>query len=289
MTTTRADLPERLAYSARGSADSQTKSDNLSIHPTAIVAEDAQISLQATIGPYCVVSENVTIGAGTVVDSHARIGSRFGEVVIGEDNYIQGGAALGGPPQDWTYEESRTRLEIGDRNRIGENVTVHLGTAKGGGVTRVGNDTLLMAYAHVAHDCQVLDRAVMINLAQLSGHVVVEEGAVVGGIVAVSQFVRVGSMSFLALGAMVNKDILPFTIAEGHWAAPKATNKVGLQRAGFSAEDVREIDRAIRILLDRSKTIDAAISEIRTADTCCESVEHLLEFVTSSKRGIARP
>ncbi len=252
------------------------------------MAEQAQISPGATIGPYCVISGAVSIGAGTVVESHARIGSRFGEVVIGTDNYIQSGAAIGGPPQDRTYEESRTRLEIGNNNRIGENVTVHLGTAKGGGVTRIGSDTLLMAYCHVAHDCQVLDGAMLINLAQLSGHVTVEERAVVGGIAAVSQFVRLGSLSFLALGAMVNKDILPFTIAEGHWAVPKATNKVGLQRAGYSAEEIREVDSAVRVLLDRSKTIDAAVAEIRGAGAHCAGVEHLLEFVTSSRRGLAR-
>ncbi|NNC63307.1 MAG: acyl-ACP--UDP-N-acetylglucosamine O-acyltransferase [Gammaproteobacteria bacterium] len=260
----------------------------MSIHPTAIVADEAQISPDASIGPYCVVSGAVTIGAGTVIESHARIGSRFGEVVIGDNNYIQSGAAIGGPPQDRTYQESRTRLEIGNGNRIGENVTVHLGTAKGGGVTRIGSDTLLMAYSHVAHDCQVLDNASLINLAQLSGHVTVEEGAVVGGIVAVSQFVRLGALSFLALGAMVNKDILPYTIAEGHWAVPKATNKVGLRRAGYCAEDIREIDNAIRILLDRSKTIDAAVDEISAAGSRCAGVEHLLEFVASSRRGLAR-
>ena len=155
-------------YADGRGAISRTDVFHLSIHSTAIVAEEAQISPEASIGPYCVVSGAVAIGAGTVVESHARIGSRFGEVVIGEGNYIQSGAAIGGPPQDRTYEESRTRLEIGNNNRIGENVTVHLGTAKGGGVTRIGSDTLLMAYSHVAHDCQVLDNAMLINLAQLS-------------------------------------------------------------------------------------------------------------------------
>ena len=261
----------------------------MSIHSTAIVSADAQVSTDATIGPLCVLTGKVTIGAGTIVEAHARIGSRFGEVVIGEDNYIQSGAALGGPPQDVSYEEDETRLEIGDRNRIGENATVHLGTVKGGGVTRIGNDTLLMAYSHVAHDCHVQDRAMLINLAQLSGHVIVEEGAVVGGIVAVSQFSRLGALSFLALGAMVNKDILPYTIAEGHWAVPKATNKIGLKRAGYSTEEIREIDRAVRILLDRAMTIQAAVAKIEAESRGNAGVTHLLEFVASSQRGLARP
>lgn len=262
----------------------------MTIHPTAIVSDEAQISPKATIGPYCVITGVVKIGAGTVVDAHARIGSAFGEVVIGEDNYIQGGAALGGPPQDWSYgKDVKTRLEIGNHNRIGENVTVHLGTPKDRGVTQIGDHTLLMAYSHVAHDCQVRDGAVLINLAQLSGHVIVEEGAVVGGIVAVSQFVRLGASSFLALGAMVNKDILPYTIAEGHWAVPKATNKVGLRRAGHSTAEIREIDRAVRIMLDRSLTIDAAVDRIRALDSASSAVARLVEFAKTSKRGLARP
>lgn len=262
----------------------------MNIHSTAVVSDQAQISPKATIGPYCVITGRVSIGAGTVVEAHARIGSNFGEVVIGEDNYIQGGAALGGPPQDWSYNENaQTRLEIGNHNRIGENVTVHLGTSKDQGVTRIGDHTFLMAYSHVAHDSQLRDHAVMINLAQVGGHVLVEERAVVGGIVAVSQFVRLGALSFLALGAMVNKDILPYTIAEGHWAVPKATNKVGLRRAGYSAAEIREIDRAVRILLDRSITVDEAIDRVRALRAASPAVAHLLAFAAGSKRGLARP
>jgi len=260
----------------------------LSIHPTAVISEQAQISPKASVGPYCVITGAVTIGAGTVVEAHVRIGSEFGEVVIGEDNYIQGGAALGGPPQDWTYQDGKTRLEIGHHNRIGENATIHLGTLKDKGVTRIGNDTFLMAYTHVAHDCDVRDRALMINLGQIGGHVVVEERATVGGIAAVSQFVRLGALSFLALGAMVNKDILPYTIAEGHWAVPKATNKVGLRRAGHSAAEIREIDRAVRVLIDRSLTVDDALDRVRGFGSSSAAVHHLIEFAANSKRGLAR-
>ena len=260
----------------------------MGIHPTAVVSERARISAQATIGPYCVITGNVTIGAGTRVDSHARIGSDFGEVVIGEDNYIQSGAALGGPAQDRTYEGSKTRLEIGDHNRIGENVTIHLGTMKGKGVTRIASHTFIMAYSHVAHDCEIRDHAVLTNLAQFGGHVVCEEGVIVGGLCAITQFVRLGTLSFLAVGAIVNKDILPYTIAEGHWAVPKATNKVGLRRAGHSADRIREIDRAVRILRDRSLTVEAAVAEVRALGEPSPQVERLLEFATSSKRGLAR-
>lgn len=260
----------------------------MSIHPTAIISDEAEISPQATISPYCVITGRVRIGPGTVVEAHARIGSNYGEVSIGENNYIQGGAALGGPPQDWTFRESRTRLEIGDDNRIGEYVTVHLGTAKQDGVTRIGNHTFLMAHSHVAHDCHVHDHAMLINLAQLAGHTIVEPYATVGGIVGVSQFVRVGRSSFLATGAMANKDILPFTIAEGHWAVPKATNKIGMRRAGYDAGEIREVDRAVRILLDRSLTVAEAIEHVRAHGEPGTAVEALLDFAATSKRGLAR-
>ena len=260
----------------------------MSIHPTAIISNEADISPLATIGPYSVITGPVRIGAGTVVEAHVRIGSDYGAVSIGENNYIQGGAALGGPPQDWTFRDSRTRLEIGDDNRIGENVTVHLGTAKQEGITRIGNHTFLMAYSHVAHDCHVHDHAMLINLAQLGGHTIVEPYATVGGIVGVSQFVRVGRSSFLAVGAMANKDILPFTIAEGHWAVPKATNKVGMRRAGYDAGEIRDVDRAVRILLDRSLTVAEAIEHIRTHGEPGTAVEALLDFAATSKRGLAR-
>ena len=263
--------------------------DAVSIHPTAIVSAQAEISPDATIGPYCVITGKVRIGARTVVEAQARIGSDFGEVLIGEDNLIQGGSALGGPPQDWSYKDSYTKLEIGDHNRIGENVTVHLGTAKDSGVTRIGSHTFLMAYSHVAHDCEVQDHATLINLAQLAGHAVVEQRAVIGGMAAVSQFVRIGRSSFLAVGAAVNKDILPFSIAAGHWAVPKAANKVGMRRSGYDAAEIRAVDRALRILLDRSIRVDDALDRIRALGDPPPAVNELIEFAAASKRGLARP
>ena len=260
----------------------------MKIHPTAIVSEQARISSQAEIGPYSVINGEVEIGAGTIIESHVRIGSRFGNVVIGENNFIQSGATLGGPPQDWNYEDSQTSLVIGDHNRIGEDASLNLGTDKGGGVTRVGDNTFIMAYAHVGHDCQIADAAVLTNLSQLAGHVIVERNVIISGVVGVTQFARLGEFSFVAAGAFVNKDILPYTIAEGHWAAPKATNKVGLKRAGCSTTDIRDIDRAIRILLRKTLTIEEALEKIQTACHTNAWIEHLVEFINSSDRGIAR-
>jgi len=260
----------------------------LKIHSTAIISEKAQVSPLAEIGPFTVVDGEVVIGDHTVIESHVRIGSRFGKVVIGEHNFIQSGASLGGPPQDWSYEENETALELGDHNRIGECASLNLGSKKGGGVTRIGNKTFIMAYAHVGHDCQIADDVVLTNLSQLAGHVVIERGVVVSGMVAVTQFARLGEYSFLAAGAIVNKDILPYTIAEGHWAVPKATNKVGLRRTEQSADEIREIDRAVRFVLRKNVTIDEALQRIRSECSSNPRIEHLIEFIKTSDRGIAR-
>ena len=260
----------------------------MTIHPTAIVSDQANIASGVEIGAYSVIDGDVSIGTGNVIDSHVRIGSRFGKVAIGERNYIQSGATLGGPPQDWSYENEQTQLLIGNGNRIGEYASLNLGSQKGGGVTRLGDDAFIMAYSHVGHDCQIGNDVVLTNLAHLAGHVSVGRGAVVGGMTAITQFARIGEWAFVAAGALVNKDILPFSIAEGQWAAPRATNKVGLKRAGFSASEVQEIDKAIRILKRRGTTLEQAETRIRAECEINDHVETLLSFISSSERGIAR-
>lgn len=261
----------------------------MSIHPSVILSERAVVSPDAEIGPYCVIEGEVEIGAGTIVESHARIGSRFGRVTIGEHNRIQAGAVLGGPPQDLGYQSGAyTALAIGSHNRIGEYVTMNVGTAKGGGVTRIGDHNLFMAYSHVGHDCQIADHVVVVNGVHLGGHVVVEQRAVIGGLTAVAQFSRLGAYSFMALGSFVNKDIVPFTIAEGHWAAPKALNRVGLKRAGFDAAERRNLDTAIRLVIDRRLTLEEATARIASECTPSPNIDHLLAFIANSHRGIAR-
>ena len=263
-------------------------SEALSIHPTAIVSAEASVSPQARVGPYAVITGRVEIGPHTVVESHVRLGSPYGEVLIGARNYIQSGATLGGPPQDRSYEDGYTRLIIGDRNRIGEGASINLGSEKGGGVTRIGDRAFIMANAHVGHDCQIGDDVVLTNLAQLAGHVRVERHAIVGGVAAVTQFVRLGELSFLAAGAVANKDILPYTIAEGHWAAPKALNRIGLRRAGVSEAQRRNLERALRILRGRSLTIGEALRKIETDCASDARIRHLVGFVAGSERGVAR-
>jgi UDP-N-acetylglucosamine acyltransferase len=260
----------------------------LSIHATAVVAAGAQISASATIGPFCVIEGQVTIGDDTVIESHARIGSSYGTVRIGARNLIQCGAVLGGPAQDYSYGQGQTGLDIGDDNRLGEYVSISLGTQKGGGVTRVGHHNFLMAFAHLGHDCQIADHVVITNASQLAGHITVEHHALLSGLVGVTQFVRIGAYSFLVAGAFANKDILPYTIAEGHWASPKAVNRVGLKRAGFGPAERANVGKAIRIAMDRTATIDEVVQRIRADCNPDPQIEHLLGFIESSDRGVAR-
>lgn len=260
----------------------------MGIHATAVVAADAQIASSAEIGPFSVIDGDVVIGDDTVIESHARIGSPYGQVLIGERNLIQCGAVLGGPAQDYSFADSRTALSIGNDNRIGEYVSISLGTAKGGGTTRVGNDNFIMAFVHLGHDCQVADHVVITNGTQLAGHITVEHHALLSGLVGVTQFVRIGAYSFLVAGAFANKDILPYTIAEGHWATPKAVNRIGLKRAGFGLASRRNIEAAIRIALDKSATMDGVTQRIRASCELDAPVLHLLDFIAGSNRGVAR-
>jgi UDP-N-acetylglucosamine acyltransferase len=260
----------------------------LSIHGTAVVASAAKIATTAKIGPFCVIEGAVEIGEDTVVESHARIGSEYGSVRIGANNLIQCGAVLGGPAQDYSFEEGQTELQIGDHNRIGEYVSISLGTVKGGGKTVLGDHNFIMAFAHLGHDCQLADHIVITNGTQLAGHITVEHHALLSGLVGITQFVRIGAYSFLVAGAFANKDILPYTIAEGHWAVPKAVNRVGLKRAGFSPSERRNIENAIRIALDKSMLIDEVQTRIRAECEPDTAVEHLLEFISASDRGVAR-
>jgi UDP-N-acetylglucosamine acyltransferase len=260
----------------------------LNIHATAVVSADARIAATAEIGPFCVIDGDVEIGERTVVESHARIGSAYGSVRIGNDNLIQCGAVLGGPAQDYSYTEGRTELVIGNDNRIGEYVSISLGTPKGGGRTQIGDNNFLMAFVHLGHDCQIADHVVITNGTQLAGHITVEHHALLSGLAGLTQFVRIGAYSFLVAGAFANKDILPYTIAEGHWAVPKAVNRVGLKRAGFGPVERRNIEQAIRIALDKSLTMDEVQTRIRSECEADGPVKHLLEFIASSERGVAR-
>src|SRR5271169_6867957 len=198
----------------------------MSIHPTAIVDPSAKVPASCSIGPYCVVAADVEMGENCQLLANVVLG---GPTKMGSDNQIHSFAVVGGDPQDVTYHGERTRLEVGDRNIIREYVTIHRGTLKGGGLTRIGSDTFIMAYAHVGHDSTICDHAMLINGATLGGHVTVEEWAVVGAMCAVHQYVRVGAHAYIGGSTTITRDVLPYSMTSAERDARAfMLNKVGL-------------------------------------------------------------
>ncbi len=215
------------------------------IHPTAVVDPGAVLADGVRVGPFCYVAADVELGAKTELIAQATV---LGPARLGANNRVYPGAVLGAPPQDRTYQGEPTRLEVGDDNLFREQVTVHRGTTKGDGTTRIGSRCLIMVGSHVAHDCVIDDDVVLVNLATLGGHVRVGAGAVVGGHAAIAPFVHLGRMCFLAGGAMVEDSVPPFVIVSGDRARVRALNRVGLQRNGVPESSTRALERAFRML-----------------------------------------
>lgn len=234
------------------------------VHPTAVVDPGAVLAQDVRVGPLCYVAAGVELGAGTELVAQATV---LGPARLGAGNRVYPGAVIGAPPQDRTWQGEPTLLEVGDENVFREQVTVHRGTAKGGGTTRIGSRCLLMVGAHVAHDCQVGDDVVLVNLATLGGHAQVGDGAVVGGHAAIAPFVHLGRMCFLAGGAMVEDSVPPFVIVSGDRARVRALNRVGLARNGVPPDSVRALERAFRMLYrsgqPRALALAAASAELR--------------------------
>lgn len=264
-----------------------SNSSSSQIHSSAVISPDAKIGSNVYIGPFCVIQGQVTIGDGCRLDSHVIVGNQHGIVEIGKDNKFSAGAAVGGPPQDLSYKGEPTKLVLGDRNVIREFVTLNCATAKGAGVTRIGSDCLIMAYSHVAHDCHLGNNIVIANSVQLAGHVTLEDHVKTGGMCGFNQFVRVGKYAFVAGDSAVNKDILPFTISSGKYAVMRATNSIGLDRAGFTKEDIESINRAIRIVTKGGGTIEASLARIQSECTMSPSIQYFIDFMKSSSRGLA--
>lgn len=257
------------------------------IHSTAIISDQAKIGNHVTIGPFTVILGEAEIGDGCRIENHVTIGSPFGKVTVGKNNHILPGAVVGGPPQDLSYKNDPTDLIIGDNNVLREFVTVNKGTVKGGGVTRLGNDNLLMAYVHIAHDCQISNKVVIANACHFAGHVTVEEDVKIGGGCLFNQFITVGCHSFIAGGSVVHKDILPCTIAQGTYAKIRATNKIGLERAGFRPEEVANVHKAIRLLIKGERTVEQSVELIQSECLSAPMIEHIIQFVKASQRGMA--
>jgi UDP-N-acetylglucosamine acyltransferase len=253
------------------------------VDPSARIAPGASLGAGVAVGPFAVIGPHVRIGAGSVVDSHVVI---EGDTELGEGNRVYSFASIGRPPQDLKYRGEPTRLRIGDRNTIREAVTVHLGTAGGGGLTSIGDDNLLMAYAHVAHDCHVGSHTILANAATLAGHVRVEDYATVGAYSGVHQFCRVGRHAFIGGFSVVTKDVLPFSKTVGNRARIFGLNLVGLRRRGFSAERIAALRQAYRVLLQSRLNASEAVARLRTEGPRTEDVELLLDFIRSSQRGV---
>jgi UDP-N-acetylglucosamine acyltransferase len=260
----------------------------LKIHPTAIVSKQAELHESVEIGPYAIVMGHTHIGEGTKVLAHAIVGSEHGRLKMGKNNVVYPSAAVGGPPQDLKYKNDPTELVIGDSNTFREFTTMNIGTLTGGGRTTIGNNCLFMSYVHVAHDCNIGNDVVVANSSNFAGHVTVEDHVRIGGICQFNQFVRIGRFAYIAGDSAVNKDVLPFSMAQGKYAVVRATNKIGLERAGFSKEDIGAIHKSIRTLIMGSRTIEQATAEILAEEGTRAPIQHLLEFIEKSERGIAK-
>ena len=255
------------------------------IHPTAIVHPGARLGPDVSVGPYSIVGEHVEIGAGTRIGPHVVI---HGHTRIGSDNRIFQFSSLGEIPQDKKYSGEPTRLEIGDRNTIREFCTFNCGTAQDAGVTRVGSDNWIMAYVHLAHDCQVGDNTIFANNAQLAGHVYVGDFAILGGFTVVHQFVRIGAHSITAMGTILLQDLSPYVMAAGNTAKPYGINSEGLKRRGFSAEAIAALKRAYKQIYRAGIPLEEAKASLAREAAVSPELTLLSEFLDAAGRGIVR-
>ncbi|ADK85470.1 acyl-(acyl-carrier-protein)--UDP-N-acetylglucosa mineO-acyltransferase [Desulfarculus baarsii DSM 2075] len=257
----------------------------MTIHPTAIVDPSAKLGQGVEVGAYAFIGPHVEIGDGSKIQHHASV-DRLTR--LGAGCMVAPFAALGGDPQDLKYHGEPTTLETGDNCLFREFVTVNRGTGEGGGVTRIGNNCLLMAYAHVAHDCQIGDNVVMANCATLGGHVTLEDRCNIGGLVAVHQFTRIGTFCFVGGASGVSKDLPPYTLCEGNRAISHGLNVIGLKRAGFADEAIETLKQAYRIIFRTRTPLADALAQVRAEVPQTAEVRRMLEFIESSKRGVSR-
>jgi UDP-N-acetylglucosamine acyltransferase len=257
----------------------------MSIHPTAVVDSSARIADDAQIGPYSFIGPEVVIAPGCRIDHHVNIEKLTS---IGEGSHVWPFASLGSDPQDLKFGGEETRLEIGRQVQIREFVTVNRGTHHGGGVTRVGDHCMLMAYSHVAHDCQLGEHVIMANAATLAGHVVIEDHVGLGGLVAVHQFTRIGRHCFVGGLSGVSVDLPPFCLCEGNRAKTHGLNIVGLRRAGFSPQVLEALKLAYKIVFRTRTPLAKALEQVEGEVPDLPEVRHFVQFIRGSERGVAR-
>jgi UDP-N-acetylglucosamine acyltransferase len=261
----------------------------VSIHPTAIVGAGAQIPESCTVGPYCTIGANVVLGEGCELVSHVVLD---GHLTMGSGNRVYPFACLGVAPQDLKYKGEPTRLEIGDKNDFREYVTISRGTAGGGGVTKIGSECLIMAYVHIGHDSAIGNGCILANAATLAGHVTVEDYASVGALCPVHQFCRIGRYSYIGGGTTITQNVLPYSLTSiernNH---AYGLNKVGLERRGFTPEQMKELRAAYRLLQASKMNTSQALEAMRltiAAGNAGEHVAYLADFIANSERGVIK-
>jgi UDP-N-acetylglucosamine acyltransferase len=255
------------------------------IHPTAIIHENAKIGENCRIGPFCTVGAEVTLGNGVQLDSHVVID---GKTSVGNETHVYPFVSIGLAPQDLKYAGEPTATEIGRANQIREFVTIHRGTSGGGGLTKIGDENLLMAQAHVAHDCQIGNQVIMANAATLAGHVEIADKANIGAYSGVHQYCRIGYEAFVGGYSVVVKDAMPFAIIQGNHAKCYGLNKLGMKRRGYLKETVEKVNHAFHLLLSSKMNTTQALEKIREEITGCAEVDLLVDFIETSKRGVVK-
>lgn len=255
------------------------------IHPTAIIDASAELDSSVEIGPYSIIGANVKIDAGTRLAGHVIIN---GPTTIGKNNHIFQYSSLGEAPQDKKYKDEPTLLEIGDNNTIREFCTFNRGTIQDKGTTKIGSDNWIMAYVHIAHDCEIGNHTILANNSSLAGHVEIDDYAILGGFTLIHQFCKVGSHVITAVGSVVFKDIPPYVTAAGYDAKPHGINAEGLKRRGFSPESILQIKRAYKALYRNSLTLEEAKIELAAMQATTPEIGLLTDFLNISTRGIVR-
>ena len=256
---------------------------NQAIHPTAVIHPEAQLADSVEVGPFSVIDQHVTIGAGTIVGPHVVIN---GHTSIGENNHFYQFSSIGEANQDKKYKGEPTQTIIGNNNVIRESCTIHRGTTQDRQITSIGDDNLLMAYTHIAHDCKIGNNIIIANSSNIAGHVVIDDWAILGGFSGVHQFCRIGAHAFLGIRSHVTQDILPFTLfAEG---APRSINVEGIKRRGFNKDQISLLRKAYKIIFRQGLRIEEALAEIEALSDQSDVLQILMQFIQASERGIAR-
>lgn len=254
------------------------------IHRTALVDSDVKLSEDVEIGPYCIVGKGVKLGRGTRLISNIVIE----DTDMGKNCTVYPFTSIGLPPQDTKYKGEKTRVKIGDNNIIREYITIHRASVGGDKVTRIGNNNFLMAYVHIAHDCNIGSNVVMANVTTLAGHVVVEDYVFIGGLVAVHQFARIGAYSMIGGFSAIPQDIPPYTTAAGERAKLYGLNTIGLKRQNFTDSTIKDLKKAYKILFRSKLTLKEAMKKLKHDVNQTEEIKYLVEFIEKNKRGLCR-